>query len=396
MDEENLYDLSDEELEAAFKEAKADEGSPEIDTEMGFDNGDAEVDDTDSTDEEFDNDLEQPTDNEDSDHDGEEDADAELDDEDVSNSEEDTSDGESDEEATEPTEDNKEDEDDSQVVQKYKVKADGQEFEFTPDEIMDKFPSIFGQAMNYTKKMQAIKPWRKTIDAIEEAKLEHNDINLMIDVLKGDKDAIAEVLKRTGVDTLDLDTDGDSKYIAKDYGRDENALAIKDIVDSISNDEAYPTTQNILSNQWDERSIQEMTENPEMINLLHVDVQSGMYDTIAPIANKLKVYDGGRKSDLDYYKDAARQHFNELSRLEALQQDNVNREAEQQRQEQQQERVERVKADTAKREATKKASAKRKAAAPSTNSVGKAGVVDYLDDSDEAFDEWYKNLQDSV
>jgi hypothetical protein len=59
------------------------------------------------------------------------------------------------------------------------------------------------------------------------------------------------------------------------------------------------------------------------------------------------------------------------------------------------EKVEQVKSDVQKREATTKASSKRKAAAPTGKSAGGTKVVDYLDDSDEAFESWYKRIQDS-
>ena len=57
--------------------------------------------------------------------------------------------------------------------------------------------------------------------------------------------------------------------------------------------------------------------------------------------------------------------------------------------------MEEVKAKSEKRNATKKASAKRKAAAP-TKAAASRDVIDYLDDSDEAFDDWYKRLQDDM
>ena len=83
--------------------------------------------------------------------------------------------------------------------------------------------------MDYTKKMQALKPWRQSIDALESNGLSHEDVNLMIGVLKGDKDAVAAVLKRTGVDALELDVE-QSRYVPKDYGRDDKALAVKDVL----------------------------------------------------------------------------------------------------------------------------------------------------------------------
>lgn len=406
----DLYDMSDDELEAAFKEAKASEESPETQYEEDYDSNDdvqevadesqEDFVDTEEEDESLTYNPEQPVvDDQDSD-----DYDASTEDEAKADSEEDadkptedTPDGETKEDETGTTDEDEEAEEEVQPEQIHKFKANGREYEFTDTEMKEKFPSMFGQAMDYTRKMQAIKPWRKTIDAIEGAELKHEDVSLMIDALKGDKEAITEILKRTSTDALDLDLEN-STYVAKDYGRDENALAIKDIVDDISRDTEYETTHNILTKDWDDKSWGEMSQDPEMIRLLHVDVKNGMYNKVQPIAEKLKVYDGGKQSDLDYYKSAAKEYFGRAAQEEAAQTHRnaqvATREANLVRQQSEQDRLSQVKATQAKRVATENASEKRKAAAPSTGKISNRGIVDYLDTSDEEFDEWYKNTME--
>jgi hypothetical protein len=398
--DEELYSMSDEELEAAFKEAKAEETSPETHIENEVNDTDLPEPEVDSVEEEVD-DLEQPDededsdddtsstdeDEEDSDEDSETDEDEEDSDED-SETDEDDLDGDSEEEDEEPTDEDNESEEEEQPVRKFKYKANGKEYEFSENEIFEKFGQVFGQAQNYTQKMQTIKPWRKTIDAIEQADLSAEDINLAIDVLKGDKDAIASLLKRTGVDALELDVDN-TNYTPKDYGRNDTELAIKDIVEEIKGDTEYVTTYDILEKQWDSKSRQEFVANPELIRDLHIDVKNGMFKTLAPLADKLKTYDNGRNSDLDYYKMAARQYY-------AEQQTTQQKQAEKERDIQQKETVEKVKTATEKRKATKASSAKRKAAAPSKKAAGPSKVTDYLDDSDESYDEWYKKLEASI
>lgn len=385
MTEEQMFYMSDDELEAAFREARAQDMSPETDIEM-----------ENSMVEDEPLDLEQPI---------EEDSDNDLVVDEVTE-EEVVTDSEpkvevADEEPAEVDEqtENTEDEELPEITETpvHKFKANGKEYSFTPEEMMEQFPKIFGQAMDYTKKTQALKPWRKTIDAIESAKLGHDDINLMIDVFKGDKNAIAELIKRTGVDALDLDTEN-SKYVPKDYGRDDTALAIKDIVDEISADKEYETTHRILSKEWDERSFSELTKDPELIRLLHVDVKSGMYDKVQPIAEKMKVFDRGRQSDLDYYKAAAQEYFRAEAetqrRAKAIEDQRLAREAKLARQAE----IERVKATQIKQAAVREQAVVRKAAAPVKSNAGtKKTVTDYLDESEEAYDEWYKtNVLDKM
>ena len=392
--DEQLYNMSDEELEAAFREAQADTSSPETDIgnpeedilpENSIDQENEEIEFDEPENEEVE-DLEQPE--EDSVNDTSSEDEEEYDLEEDSEEDEVDPDGDDDESETEDLdEDEDESEDEEQPAQKFRYKANGKEYEFSQEEILERFGQVFGQAQNYTQKMQSIKPWRKTIDAIEQADLSAEDINLAIDVLKGDKDAIASLLKRTGVDALELDVDNEN-YQPKDYGRNETEIAIKDIVDEIKDDPEYNTTYNVLEKQWDSKSRNAFAENPEMIRQLHIDVKSGMFDIIAPMASKLKVYDDGKASDLDYYKQAAKDYFDQQSQQEE-------RTKAQEQKTSQKEDIARVKTAAKKRSTAKASSSKRKAAAPTKKSAGVAKTTDYLDDSDESYEDWYKTLENA-
>lgn len=379
----DVWDLSDEELEAAFQAAKAEMGSPDTAYEE------------ERKEETEHEDLEQPVDDEDSDDDADTDASEDEAEDDGSDVDDETPDGEDADAEEEPEKEEEPKQAEVQPIQKHKFKANGREYEFTEDEVREQFPKIFGQAIDYTKKMQALKPWRKTIDAIEGAQLSHDDVNLMIDVLKGDKDAVAAVLKRTGVDALELDVE-QSRYVPKDYGRDDKALAVKDVIEEISGDAEYSTTYKILSKEWDDDSFREMTSDPDLIKLLHIDVKSGMYDRVQPIAEKLKVYDRGRRSNLDYYKEAARVYFNEQAQEEARRAEYEKARVLRESELADKARVRDVRDQQKQRVAVKQDAEKRKAAAPTKKVAGTKKVIDYLDDSDEAYDEWYKSLQNRM
>lgn len=374
----DAYDMSDEELEKAFLAAKQ-EVDTEENSEPVVEEPTAELDDQDNL-------------VEGSDHDGVE-AEAE-DDADVTSDVVDTDGDPTDEQTTEVEDDT---EAETQPAQKYTYKANGKEYEFTQEEIMQRFPQVFGQAMDYTRKMQAIKPYRKTIDALEQAKVSHEDVSMMIDALKGDKAAIAALMKRTGVDALDLDSDEGSKYVPNNYGRDESTLALKDVVDEISKDQEYAITHRVLSSEWDQKSWDSMSQNPQMIKALHADVKSGVFAKVQAIAEKYKLYSGDTtKSDLDYYGMAAKEYYGNLAQEKAAAERASAMQIQREAQAQKVQKVEQVKQQEVKRVATAQAAAKRKAAAPTNTGVSKPqGVTDYLDDSDEAFDEWYKNLKDN-
>ena len=381
MSDNEINDLSDAELEAAFKSAKAEIGSTvTIANEPDVDYDD-EVDE-----------LEQPDVDSDDDTSANEEDEEEVEDDSETENEDADESAETEDEQTDNTE--KQSDEVVQPTQEIlKVKANGQDYEFTLDEMKSQFGSIFAKAQDYTKKTQALKEYRKTIDIVQNAGLSDNDLNLFADVLKGDKDAIAAVLKRTGVDALDLDTEN-VNYAPKNYGRNDTELAIKDIVDDISADKEYVITHNILEKQWDSKSREKFIEDPNMIKGLHIDVKSGLYDKLNPIMQKLKIYDGATRSDLDYYFmahkqfiDSQRDASSKAEKAELARVENQAKVAEA-------EKVSTVKAKMAQQTATKEASVKRKAAAPTKKAVG-TSKINYLNDdpSDDEVEEWFKNIK---
>ena len=383
MLDNDINELSDAELEAAFKAAKAEAGVPVTIEDTLVD----DVDDNDEVDE-----LEQP--DVDSDDDTSANKEDEKEVEEDSETEEDNLDegAKADKEQPKATED-KSDEVVQPTQEILKVKANGQEYEFTLDEMKSQFGSIFAKAQDYTKKTQALKEYRRTIDIVQNAGISDNDLNLFADVLKGDKEAIATILKRTGVDALDLDVEN-VNYAPKNYGRNDTELAIKDIVDDISADKEYVITHNILEKQWDSKSREKFIEDPNMIKGLHIDVKSGLYDKLNPIMQKLKIYDGNSKSDLDYYFMAHDQYrSSELLAASNAEKAELAR-VENQAKTVQANKVDEVKAKIAQQTATKDASVKRKAAAPTKKTAG-TSKINYLNDdpSDEEVEEWFKNIK---
>jgi len=260
-------------------------------------------------------------------------------------------------------------------------KANGQEFEFTDEEILNQFETVFGQSMDYTQKLQKIAPYRKMISALEQQGISSEQLNLAIDALKGNKGALQEIMKTHDIESFDLTPDGEEQtpYQSKNYGKNEFELEIDEITSTLSADPEYKITVDVIDNQWDQKSRDAIASNPTMIAGLHQDIKTGLFDKVAPRAMKMKVLDGNAKSDIEYYMLAGQ----ELTAAPATP-DPKPTAAELNKQAQDAE----GNFDQASSEA------QRKRAATSTRArADSKGVIDYLDDDDEAFDAWYADLQ---
>ena len=387
--------MTDSELEEAFRAAKAEVGD---DVNLDTVGGDEEYVADGDNDEEIElTDLEQPGTDSDDDA-SSEDEDGEDTEDDSETEDDDADEDQSTEEEQTETEDKKSKTDEQPINEleqffnvQSKTRANGIDYTFSNKEKLEMFDKIFPQAADYTKKMQAIKPFRKRIDYMEQVNMTDSEFNFLMDLSKGDKAAITELIKRTGVDALELDTENNN-YVAKNYGRDDIELDIKEVVSVIKDDKEYTTTYNVLNSQWDDTSRAEFLKEPKKIMQLHEDVKAGLFDIINPMAQKLKVYDGNTKSDLDYYGIAADQYFANLDRQAAAarqaESDRIQREAEQAR-------INEVKNRQVQQKTIVKESNKRKAAAPSGKKSGTTKVTNYLDDLEENYDDWKAKLDAS-
>jgi hypothetical protein len=105
---------------------------------------------------------------------------------------------------------------------------------------------------------------------------------------------------------------------------------------------------------------------------------------------KMKVMDGGKRSDIEYYLAAGEQYYASVDNTNAMETQKAAEAAVKS------EKIANVVKNQTKQASIKAEATKRRAAAPTQKAAGKRDVVDYLDESDESYDDWYKKLQDKM
>ena len=401
--EEELNGMSDEKLEELVNQIK-DSIDPEDsyeETEVDLDSAEEEVVETNDVEPVSEDSAETVDDEDDSDENvadtettEEADSDEEPDKDDIVSESEGEEVSESAEKEGEETSKEKTEEVAEPVAEKIKVTSNGKTYEFTAEEMVDQFPALFSKAMGAMQKEKDIAPKRKMLDAIQSEKITEEDLNLFIDAKKGNKDAIRAILKNNEIDPLDLDLEEENSYVPNDYGRDAKELHIQDVVDSIGRDLEYPKTKHVISNIWDDVSWQSIQENPNIISELHKDVVSGVYDTVQPMADKIKLQDGGRRSDLDYYMLAGQQYYQDLRQQQFYRQQQKAADDAAAAEEARNAEIEKARAEAQKRANAKKASAKRSSATLPKGTSKVDNQTNFSNPSDEEYEEWYKSVMD--
>lgn len=142
---------------------------------------------------------------------------------------------------------------------------------------------------NYAKKMSALKPNLKLVKMLDNnGLLDEAKLNHLIDISKKDKGAIQKLLSESGIDPLDLDSDGDKSYTPNNHRVSDAEMEVDNVLADIKD---TPTYQNTISTitQWDETSRQELVKHPEVIKFINEHMSNGIYDKITTEIDRRKM-----------------------------------------------------------------------------------------------------------
>lgn len=187
-------------------------------------------------------------------------------------------------------------------------KANGKEI--TPKSVED-IISLMQMGANYTKKMQLMAPMKKAVESLNKAQINEEDLNFLIDVHNGDKEAIKKLLAKHEVDPIELDMEN-TNYVPKNNIASDDDVEYSDVLEDIQ--PSLPKIQEILTKQWDAKSKSELLKNPQLMRALHEEIEMGRFDDVQAQLEIEKTF--GRykgKSDIEAYIDL-------VSRLVAEQQ----------------------------------------------------------------------------
>jgi hypothetical protein len=159
------------------------------------------------------------------------------------------------------------------------LKANGKTIQLnSPEEAIQ----LMQMGANYTKKMQAITPYRKVLLMLENNELlDEGKLSYLIDLDKKNPEAIKKLIKEAGIDPMDIDTNQEPTYREGNHRvSDEEAAFVNALEDLRSNPSGTETLQTINS-QWDQASKEVLWKSPELMSVIHSQRENGIYERIA-------------------------------------------------------------------------------------------------------------------
>jgi hypothetical protein len=166
----------------------------------------------------------------------------------------------------------------------------------------DEVINLMKQGADYTKKMTAMKPGLKLLKTLENAKIDENKLNYLIDLNNKDPQAINKLIHDSGVDTDELDAEDVPKYRPKSHAVSDKRIELDQVLDSIKHSPNYNRTLDVVADSWDKKSQDVITDSPQIIGFIEEQISSGVYDVINVEMQRLQnIGQLGGLSDLEAY-----------------------------------------------------------------------------------------------
>ena len=186
--------------------------------------------------------------------------------------------------------------------------------------------SLMQMGANYTKKMQLMAPMKRAVESLNKAGINEEELNFLIDIHNGDKEAIKNLLKKNEIDPIDLDME-DTKYVPKNNIASDADVEFSETLMDIES--SLPKIQEILNKTWDSKSKQLVLKDPQLMRALHQEIEMGRFDEVQQRLEIEKTF-GRYKgvSDIEAYIDLVTKMVNEKARTPVTETKHVERQPE--------------------------------------------------------------------
>ncbi|MCL5796580.1 MAG: hypothetical protein M1579_03650 [Gammaproteobacteria bacterium] len=108
---------------------------------------------------------------------------------------------------------------------------------------------------------------------------------------------------------------GDERFVDLPVHKFTNKENNSDIFNTIPSDNYGELTKKIVTELWDEKSRSEFMSDPKLIKALYIDIKSGVFFIVSAYAEMEKKLDGAKDSNLNYYKIAATEYYQDIENL---------------------------------------------------------------------------------
>lgn len=167
------------------------------------------------------------------------------------------------------------------------IKANGKTIQLkSPEEAI----ALMQMGANYTRKLQDLAPHRKLLTMLQNNDLlDESRINFLIDLDKKNPEAIKKLIKDSGIDPLDIDTNTEPAYQEGSHRVTDEEIAFRTTLEELGASDTGKQTLIEVNSAWDQTSKDMAWANPEVLSIIHEQRENGIYTMISEEMNRQKV-----------------------------------------------------------------------------------------------------------
>lgn len=184
-------------------------------------------------------------------------------------------------------------------------KANGREIQITdPNDAI----KLMQMGTDYNRKMQELKPLKQLKAVMTQHSISEEDLALLIDIKQNKPEAIAKIVKDSGIDLYGFDVEQADKYVPTQPQVPEVNEALDSVLEDLKvTSPTFAQTIQVVGNQWDAASRDVLVQHPELIRVIDAQIANGTYAKIAQVVEYERTL--GRLnglSDLQAYSEVER------------------------------------------------------------------------------------------
>lgn len=166
------------------------------------------------------------------------------------------------------------------------IKANGKTIKInTPEEAI----GLMQMGANYTRKLQELAPVRKIVTMLDKnGLLDEGKLTFLIDIANKNPDAIKKLVKDSGVDPLEINTEEEDAYVPGNHRVTDGEVTFQSALMTLKSSEQGLETLKHINITWDETSKDLLWENPEVMEAIHEQRGNGVYKTISDEIDRQK------------------------------------------------------------------------------------------------------------
>lgn len=149
--------------------------------------------------------------------------------------------------------------------------------------------TLMQQGVNYSKKMEELKPKKAVLKTLEQHGLLDNDkLAFLIDLHNKDPKAIAKLVKDSEIDLYAFDTEQANEYQPQQVISPVSEL--QEVVDELYVNENFRRVLSDMTGSWDTKSKEIIANNPNVLRIFNEQVDSGLYDRIVGVIEQERMF----------------------------------------------------------------------------------------------------------